>query len=311
MYKKIVNPKTGKKISINSSLAKNILKKYLKGGSTTKQEEINFAGFKFHLSELDSLLLDPELHPIEALNKITRWVCDKMNIDTEYIKTLVNPSNMFYLIQEGGSGRKPFLFDQDRDNDPQYRMQQRRASQDGHTDPSIIAAQERAFMNRLESDRTRMGPDGRPRLQRTLNAPGDPHGPGNITRLNMLASTIEELESDMMAERALREQQEHRLQRTHRNTDTDSARVDRRINVLRGIYSNEDSHFVPQSERWRFRRDLKTEKVEELIEAGIVPRYRPVGSFGAMACQWLVLIILFIFLVWFTNSNFFIRNPRD
>ena len=144
-------------------------------------------------------------------------------------------------------------------------MQQRRASQDGHTDPSIIAAQERAFMDRLEHDRTSMGPDGRPRLQRTLNVPGDPHGPGNITRLNMLASTIEELESDMMAERANREQQEHRLQRTHRNTDTDSTRVDRRINVLRGIYRNEESHFVHQSERWRFRNDLKTEKVEELI----------------------------------------------
>ena len=144
-------------------------------------------------------------------------------------------------------------------------MLQRRASQVGHTDPSIIAAKERAFMDRLESDRTRIGPDGRPRLQRTLNAPGDPHGPGNITRLNMLASSIEELGRYMMAEHAHREQQEHRLQKTHRNTDIDSAHVDRRINVLRGIYRNEDSHFVSKSERWRFRDDLETEKVVKQI----------------------------------------------
>lgn len=307
MYNKIVNPRTGRKININSPLAKKILKKYLEGGSTTKEEEINLSGFKFHLSELDRLLLDPKLHPIDALNKITKWVCNKMNVDTEYIKTLVDSSNMFHLIQDGGSGRKTFLFDEHRANDPEERMLQRRASQEiGHTDPSIIASQERAFMAKLERDRTRMGPDGLPRLQRTLNAPGQLHGPGNVhSKLNMLASTLDELESEMMAERAIREEQEHRLQRTHRNTDLPG--VDPRISVLKGFYGQN----VPRSERWRFRHDLKTEKIEQLIEDGIIGRYQPVGSFGAMASQWLVLIILFIFLVWFTGSNFFSINPRD
>lgn len=293
MYNKIVNPRTGRKININSPLAKKILKKYMEGGSTTKEEKINLAGLKFHKSELDQLLSDPKLHPIEALNKITRWVCDKMYVDTEYIKTLVNPSNMFYLIQDGGSG-KPFLFTDDRDNDPQYRMQQRRASQEGHTDPAIIQAQERAFLARVESGR------GQPILRRTVDTPDPDHVQ---YRLGQLANSLESSYEDIMNERDARGGPTPFIDpHDYGNRVVHPLRRDSRVQVLRDLYG---PNVQPRlsADGWG--------PVDHLREDALAGRYKPVGSFGGMVCQWLVLIILFIFLVWFTNSNFFSTNPRD